>query len=433
MTTPHGYPASYYVESTALPAERAALRGSIRADVCVVGGGIAGCSTALHLAERGLRVVLLEQHRIGWGASGRSGAQALYGIAASQSKLERLIGPADARRVWDMTLEGIDLIRERIARHRIDCDWVSGQMHVANKPRHVGELRAWQDELVGRYDYTGARLLSREELAAILATDVYCGGMFDARGGHLHPLRYTLGLAAAAETAGARIHEHSRVLGYERQPAAPPEERVRVRTSAGEVRCAQVAFAGNAWLGRTVPPLLRRIMPVGTYIVATEPLGAERAAALIRNNACVTDMNWVLDYYRRSADHRLLFGGRVSYSGLDPPGTERATRARLLRVFPQLADARITHSWGGFVDITLNRAPDFGRLANEVWYLQGFSGHGIVLAGIAGQVLAAAIAGQSERFDVFARIRHVSFYGGMPLRRAALVLAMLWYRLKDWL
>ncbi len=433
MTTPHGYPASYYVESTALPAERAALRGSIRADVCVVGGGIAGCSTALHLAERGLRVVLLEQHRIGWGASGRSGAQALYGIAASQSKLERLIGPADARRVWDMTLEGIDLIRDRITRHGIDCDWVSGQMHVANKPRHVGELRAWQDELVGRYDYTGARLLSREELAAILATDVYCGGMFDARGGHLHPLRYTLGLAAAAETAGARIHEHSRVLGYERQPAAPPEERVRVRTSAGEVRCAQVAFAGNAWLGRTVPPLLRRIMPVGTYIVATEPLGAERAAALIRNNACVTDMNWVLDYYRRSADHRLLFGGRVSYSGLDPPGTERATRARLLRVFPQLADARITHSWGGFVDITLNRAPDFGRLANEVWYLQGFSGHGIVLAGIAGQVLAAAIAGQSERFDVFARIRHVNFYGGMPLRRAALVLAMLWYRLKDWL
>ena len=433
MTTPHGYPASYYVESTALPAERAALRGSIRADVCVVGGGIAGCSTALHLAERGLRVVLLEQHRIGWGASGRSGAQALYGIAASQSKLERLIGPADARRVWDMTLEGIDLIRERIARHRIDCDWVSGQMHVANKPRHVAELHAWQDELVGRYDYTGARLLSREELAAILATDVYCGGLFDARGGHLHPLRYTLGLAAAAETAGARIHEHSRVLGYERQPAARPEERVRVRTSAGEVRCAQVAFAGNAWLGRTVPPLSRRIMPVGTYIVATEPLGAERATALIRNNACVTDMNWVLDYYRRSADHRLLFGGRVSYSGLDPPGTERATRARLLRVFPQLADARITHSWGGFVDITLNRAPDFGRLANEVWYLQGFSGHGIVLAGIAGQVLAAAIAGQSERFDVFARIRHVSFYGGMPLRRAALVLAMLWYRLKDWL
>jgi gamma-glutamylputrescine oxidase len=433
LTTSHGYPASYYVESTALPAERPALAGSIRADVCVVGGGIAGCSTALHLAERGYRVVLLEQQRIGWGASGRSGAQALFGVAASQSKLERLIGPADARRIWDMTLEGIELIRARIARHGIDCDWVSGQMHVANKPRHVAELRAWQEELAGRYDYTTTRLLSRDEVGAILATDVYHGGLIDDRGGHLHPLRYTLGLAAAAEAAGTVIHEGSQVLGYEHLPTARPEERVRVRTASGEVRCAQLAFAGNAWLGRTVPRLLRRIMPVGTYIVATEPLGAERAAALIRNNACVTDMNWVLDYYRRSADHRLLFGGRVSYSGLDPLGTERATRARLLRVFPQLADARITHSWGGFVDITLNRAPDFGRLAPEVWYLQGFSGHGVVLAGLAGQVLAEAIAGQSERFDVFARIRHMSFYGGMPLRRAALVLAMLWYRLKDWL
>ncbi|MCC7461898.1 MAG: FAD-binding oxidoreductase [Gammaproteobacteria bacterium] len=432
MTTRQDYPTSYYVESTALPAERAPLVGSVRADVCVVGGGIAGCSTALHLAERGYRVVLLEQHRIGWGASGRSGAQALYGLAASQSKLERLIGAGDARRVWDMTLEGIDLMRGRIARHGIDCDWVSGQMHVANKPRHLAELRAWQEELAAHYDYTGAQLLDRGELAAILATDVYHGGLYDKRGGHLHPLRYTLGLAAAAEAAGARIHERSGVLGYQRQAAARPEERVRVRTETGEVRCAQLAFAGNAWLGRTVPALLRRIMPVGTYIVATEPLGAARAAALIRNNACVTDMNWVLDYYRRSADHRLLFGGRVSYSGLDPLGTARATRARLLRVFPQLADARITHSWGGYVDITLNRAPDFGRLAPEVWYLQGFSGHGIVLAGIAGQLLAEAIAGQSERFDVFARIRHMSFYGGLPLRRAALVLAMLWYRFRDW-
>ena len=433
MTSTHAYPASYYVESTSLPAQRPALEGTVQADVCVVGGGIAGCSTALHLAERGYRVVLLEQHRIGWGASGRSGAQALFGVAASQSKLERLIGPADARRIWDMTLEGITLVRQRIDRHAIDCNWVSGQMHVANKPRHVEELRAWQEELAGRYDYTSTRLLSREEVGAILATDVYHGGIYDDRGGHLHPLRYTLGLAAAAEAAGTRIHEASQVLGYEHRPAARPEERVRVRTTGGEVRCAQLAFAGNAWLGHTVPKLLRRIMPVGTYIVATEPLGAERAAALIRNNACVTDMNWVLDYYRRSADHRLLFGGRVSYSGLDPLGTERATRARLLRVFPQLADARITHSWGGYVDITLNRAPDFGRLAPEVWYLQGFSGHGIVLAGLAGQVLAEAIAGQSERFDVFARIRHTSFYGGMPLRRAALVLAMLWYRLRDWL
>jgi gamma-glutamylputrescine oxidase len=431
LTTHSPYPASYYVASTALPLERPALAGTVRADVCVVGGGIAGCSTALHLAERGYRVVLLEQHRVGWGASGRSGAQALFGVAAPQEKLERLIGAADARRIWDMTLEGIDLIRERIARHGIDCDWVAGQMHVANKPRHVDELKAWQEELQGRYDYTSARLLDRAGIAGLLATDVYHGGMVDERGGHLHPLRYTLGLAAAAEAAGARIHENSRVVGYERRAAADSATRVRVRTAGSEVLCRHVAFAGNAWLGGTVPKLARRIMPVGTYIVATEPLGAERAAVLIRNNAAVTDMNWVLDYYRRSADHRLLFGGRVSYSGLDPFGIEGATRARMLRVFPQLQDVKITHSWGGYVDITLNRAPDFGRLEPEVWYLQGFSGHGIVLAGLAGKVLAEAIAGQSERLDVFARIPHLSFRGGMPLRRAALVLAMLWYRLRD--
>jgi gamma-glutamylputrescine oxidase len=433
LTTHSPYPASYYVASTALPPERPALAGTVRADVCVVGGGIAGCSTALHLAERGYRVVLLEQHRIGWGASGRSGAQALFGVAAPQEKLERLIGAADAHRIWDMTLEGIDLIRERIARHGIDCNWVSGQMHVANKSRHVEELKAWQEELQGRYDYTSARLMDRDEVATVLATSVYHGGMIDHRGGHLHPLRYTLGLAAAAEAAGTKIHENSRAVGYERRADADSARRVRVRTESGEVLCQHVAFAGNAWLGGTVPKLARRIMPVGTYIVATEPLGADRAAALIRNNAAVSDMNWVLDYYRRSADHRLLFGGRVSYSGLDPLGTERATRARMLRVFPQLEDVKITHNWGGYVDITLNRAPDFGRLEPEVWYLQGFSGHGIVLAGLAGKVLAEAIAGQSERLDVFARIPHFSFRGGMPLRRSALVLAMLWYRLRDWL
>ena len=431
MTTAGAYPDSYYVASTALPPPRRSLAGTSNADVCVVGGGIAGCSTALRLAERGHRVVLLEQHRVGWGASGRSGAQALFGVAAPQEKLERLIGAADARRIWDLTVTGLDLFRERIRRYAIDCDWVSGQMHVANKPRHVAELQAWHAELRERYGYHDVRLMDRAEVAATLATSVYHGGLYDSRGGHLHPLRYTLGLAAAAEAAGARIHEQTQVLGYERDAAAEPARRIRVRTAGGEVRCAHVAFAGNAWLGRTVPALARKIMPVGTYIVATEPLGPERAAALIRNDAAVTDMNWVLDYYRRSRDHRLLFGGRVSYSGLDPLGTERATRARMLRVFPQLADVRITHSWGGYVDITMNRAPHFGRLAPEVWFLQGFSGHGIVLAGIAGEVLAEAIAGTSERFDLFARIPHHDFPGGMMLRRPALVLAMLWYRLRD--
>jgi gamma-glutamylputrescine oxidase len=259
-----------------------------------------------------------------------------------------------------------------------------------------------------------------------VASDRYIAGTYDAAGGHLHPLKYTQGLTAASERAGVRVFEDSRALSYGRSSGA-----LEVTTATGRVRCRSLALCGNAWLGPLAPALARKIMGVGTYIVATEPLGAERAAALIRNDAAVTDVNWVIDYFRRSADHRLLFGGRVSYSGLDPLGTRRATRARMLEVFPQLADVAIDQAWGGYVDITMNRAPHFGRLESDVYFLQGFSGHGIALTGIAGKLLAEAIAGTSERFDLFARIPHRDFPGGAALRRPALVLAMLWYRLRD--
>lgn len=426
-------PDSWYAASTTAPPERPALLGRIRADVCVVGGGIAGCSTALHLASQKLQVVLLEQQRIGSGASGRSGAQALPGIAIAQDKLEHLVSSVDARRIWDMSVEGLDLIHELIDRHHIDCDWVGGHMQVARQRRQVPELARWQEELHTCYGYGETRLLGRDEVAHLIASRLYHGGLHDSRAGHLHPLRYTLGLAGAAAEAGAHIHENSRVIGYERQPQASWRERVVVRTAQGEVHCSHVAFTGNALLNGTVPEISRKIMPVGTYMVATEPLGVERAASLIRNNAAVCDLNWIIDYFRRSADHRLLFGGRVSYSGLDARSAAHATRARMLRVFPQLADARITHSWGGYLDITRNRAPHFGRLAPDVWFLQGFSGHGIALAGIAGKILAEAIVGQSGRFDVFARIPHRDFPGGQRMARPILMLAMLWYRLRDWL
>ncbi len=420
------YVPSYYADS-ALPApERTALAGTVDCDVCVVGGGIAGCSTALHLAERGFSVVLLEEHRIGWGASGRSGAQALFGVASGQAKLERLVGADDARRIWDVTVEGLALQRELIARHGIDCDYVPGQMHVAIKPRQDEELRAEVQELHERYDYRSIRLVPREELRTLVASERYTSGTYDPNSGHLHPLNYTLGLAAAAQRAGVRIFEASRAATWDRA-----DGRLRVATARGEVRCRQLALCGNAWLGSTAPALARRIMAVGTYIVSTEPLGAARARALITNGAAVTDINWVLDYFRLSADHRLLFGGRVSYSGLDPFGTARATRSRMLAVFPQLADVAIEHAWGGYVDITLNRAPHFGRLEPDVFFLQGFSGHGIALTGVAGKLLAEAIAGTAERFDVFARIPHREFPGGLALRRPALVLAMAWYRLRD--
>ena len=417
---------SWYAASTPPQPLRRALEGYVEADVCVIGGGIAGCSTALHLAERGYRVVLLEAHRVGWGASGRSGAQAIPGIACGQHKLQSLVGAADARRIWEISVEGLRLQRALIARHGIDCDLREGQMHVAIKPRQERELREEVATLHREYGHDSIRMVEREELRATVASDRYIAGTYDAAGGHLHPLKYTQGLAVAAERAGVQIFEDSRALSYARNSGA-----LEVTTAAGRVRCRSLALCGNAWLGPFAPALARKIMGVGTYIVATEPLGAERAAALIRNDSAVTDVNWVIDYFRRSADHRLLFGGRVSYSGLDPLGTRRATRARMLGVFPQLADVAIDHAWGGYVDITMNRAPHFGRLEPDVYFLQGFSGHGIALTGIAGKLLAEAIAGTTERFDLFARIAHRDFPGGAALRRPALVLAMLWYRLRD--
>jgi gamma-glutamylputrescine oxidase len=416
---------SWYEASVARPATRPALAGDVDADVCVVGGGLAGVSTALHLAERGYRVVLLEAERIGFGASGRSGAQLLPGYASGQQVLESQLGRDDARRLWDFTLDGLDLVRERVARHRIDCDLVHGQAHVAIKPRQERELAAWQEELAGTYGYRSTRLMDRRELEGLVATPRYRAGLFDSNAAHCHPLKYLLGLAAAAEAAGVRIFEGSRVTSLERG-AAP-----LLRTAGGAVRAKQVALCGNIGQREFAPVLARKTLGIATYIVATRPLGAARASSLIRNNMAVTDINWILDYFRLSSDHRLLFGGRVSYSGIDPVGTRRATRLRMLQVFPQLADAEIEYAWGGFIDITMNRAPQFGRLDPNVYYLQGFSGHGMVLTGIAGKVLTEAMAGQAERFDVYARIRHRDFPGGMALRRPTLVLAMLWFRLRD--
>jgi gamma-glutamylputrescine oxidase len=415
---------SWFAATAHAAPPRPALTGRVDADVCVVGGGVAGCSTALHLAERGLRVVLLEERLVGSAASGRNGGQLLAGYGCGQGTLTRLLGAADARHLWDWSVEGLDLARRLIERHAIDCDWRPGHLQLALKPRHEDEIRA-ELEQHARYGYDATRFVPREEVRSLVDSPRYVAGLHDARAGHVHPLNYTLGLAAAAERAGARIHEGTRAI------AVDAGEPATVRTGSGEVRAKYVALCGNAHLGATAPRIRSRIMPVGTYVVATEPLGADAAARLIARDLAVSDMNWVLDYYRLSRDGRLLFGGEVSYSGYDPRGVAPRMQRRIERVFPQLRGVRLDHVWGGLIDITANRAPDFGRLAPNVYYVQGFSGHGMVLAGLAGRLIAETIAGHAERFDVYARIAHLPFPGGRLLARPLLVAAMTWYRLRD--
>lgn len=419
--------ASYYAASVAPSAAstRASLAGEVSADVAVVGAGVAGCSAALHLAKRGFKVALLEANTAGYGASGRSGGQTIFGLAAGQKALAAEVGREDAKRLFALSIEALDLTQSLMREHSIDCDYRPNHVHVATKPRHIAELREWRDELHGEYGYESAEFLDREQLQPHVRSDRYLAGLLDTRSGHLHPLKYTRGLARAAEKAGVRLFENSEALHYQ------DGKEVIVRTAQGLVRCRHLVLCANAYVGSLAPSLARRILGVGTYIAATEPLDAARALRLLPSNAAVADINWILDYFRLSADHRILFGGRVSYSAFQPPRLAEAMRRRMVRVFPETDDLKIQYSWGGYLDITMSRAPDFGRLAPNVFYLQGFSGHGMSLTALGGKLVAEAVSGTAERFDVFARLPHREFPGGALLRRPSLVMAMMYYRLKD--
>jgi len=418
---------SYYNASSPSSREpaRPPLVGTLEADVAVVGGGLAGCSAALHLAGRGFKVALLEANCVGYGASGRSGGQTIFGLATSQKALAAQVGREDARRLFEMSIEALDLTQAMIREHGIECDYRPNHVHVATKPRHLDELAEWFDELRDEYAYESVHLLDREALQAHVRSDRYLGGLLDTRSGHLHPLKFTQGLARAAEAAGALLFEQTEALHYEDGAG------VIVRTPRGEVRCRQLVLCGNAYLGSLAPALARRILGVGTYIIATRPLEAEQTSSLLPSAAAVADVNWILDYFRPSADRRILFGGRVSYSAFQPPHLAESMRRRMVRIFPELSAVEVEYAWGGYLDITRSRAPDFGRLSPNVYYLQGFSGHGMSLTVLAGRLAAEAVAGTAERFDVFARLPHRDFPGGPLLRRPSLVLAMLYYRLKD--
>ena len=419
-------PETWY-HATAPRRPRPRVDGAVRTDVCIIGGGLAGVSTALHCAERGLDAVLIEAGTLGCGASGRNGGQIVQGFSADMSTAERAVGSTAAHDLWSMGREAIEDVRDRVARHAIDADLRFGYLHAALNHRQMSGLEETA-ETWARYGYTRPTLLDRQALGDWLGSQRYVGGLADPESGQIHPLRYLLGLADAAESAGARLYESS---------AAIRIDGTTVTTEDGSVTADRLVFCGNAYLGRLQPRLWTRIMPVASFVAVTEPLDRAVADRLFPRDVAVADCNTALDYFRLTGgpgdgDRRLLFGAEASYSARTPAGLEGRMRARIARVFPELGTVGIDHLWGGLIGITINRLPDIGRQAPERFHAQGFSGQGVALTGLAGKLIAEALTGDDGRLVLFERIRHLPFPGG-PLRMPTLVAAMAWAKGRDWL
>ncbi len=421
---PGQYPPSWYAASAEpLPAFAPAM-GDIRADVCVIGGGYTGLSAALHLAGRGLSVVLLEAQRVGFGASGRNGGQVGSGQNLGQDELEPMLGRDVARRLWDLGEEAKALVQALIRDHAMPLAFKPGILHACNRRRQVAPAHALADRMRADYGYMALETLDRDATRAIVNTEAYHGGVLDKGAGHIHPLRYALGLAAAAARAGARIHEASEVLRID------PGVQAVVHTKQCRISAEHVILACNGYLGGLDQLIAARVMPINNFILATEPLGM-RASEVLARDVAVADSKFVVNYFRLSEDGRLLFGGTESYGYRFPRDIGAAVRRPMLTLFPQLADARIDYAWGGTLAITRSRLPVFARVVPNVLSASGYSGYGVAMATLAGKVLAEAVAGQAGRFDLLASLPNPAFPGGPALRWPLLVLGMTWFSLRD--
>jgi len=418
------YPASWYAGTAAPLPPFPAAEGAMRADVCIIGAGFTGLSAALHLAERGYDVVVLDAHRVGWGASGRNGGQVGTGQRLEQEALERMLGKSHARALWDLAQEAVALTRALAAEHAPEAGWADGIIHACHRARLVPHARAHAERMARDYGYDLIRPLGRDEMRALVGSPAYHGGDIDMGGGHLHPLRYALGLARAAAARGVRIHEHSTVRRIDRADPAV------VETDGARITASHVLLACNGYIGDLDRRTAARVMPINNFIVATEPLDPQLRQSVLRGNHAVADTKFVINYFRLSEDNRLLFGGAESY-GYRFPDIARLVRGPMLEIFPQLGAAKITHAWGGTLGITLNRMPHFERLRGNILAASGYSGHGVALATLGGKLAAEAIAGQAERFDLMARVPTRPFPGGAGLRWPLLVLAMAWFSLRD--
>jgi len=422
---PGQYPDSFWASVAKPLAPFPPLNGAVKADVCVVGAGFTGLSSALHLAEAGYRVVLLEAQRVGFGASGRNGGQVGSGQRVAQDDLEKAVGEDKARALWAVAEASKACVKGLIAKHGIDCDWRDGVLHAELKPKHLHHSFDYADMLQTRYGYDDILALDGDAVRAHLGTEAYCGGTLDMGAGHLNPQKYVLGLARAAHKAGVQIFEGSKALAF--SEAARPV----VTTENGSVSAEFLVLAGNGYMGGLSKKVARRVMPINNFIVATEPLGEDMARTLIRDDVAVADSKFVVNYFKRSADHRMVFGGGESYGYRFPANIAPKAQKPMLEIFPQLQGAKIEYAWGGTLAITMNRMPNFARLAPNILSASGYSGYGVAMASLAGGIIAETIQGTAERFDLMGATQPPRFPGGPALRGPLLVLAMSFYALRD--
>lgn len=418
------YPQSYYAASANSVPQRPALQGEVDTDVCIIGAGYTGLSTALFLLENGFKVSIVEAAKVGFGASGRNGGQIVNSYSRDIDVIERTVGPKQAQLLGQMAFEGGRIIRERIAKYDIQCDLKDGGVFAALTSKQMGHLES-QKKLWERYGHTQLELMDAKRIREVVATENYVGGMLDMSGGHIHPLNLALGEAAAVESLGGVIYEQSPATRIER--GANPV----VHTPEGRIKAKFVVVAGNAYLGNLVPELASKSMPCGTQVITTEPLSDEVAASLLPQDYCVEDCNYLLDYYRLTGDKRLIYGGGVVYGARDPANIEEIIRPKMLKTFPQLKNVKIDFAWTGNFLLTLSRLPQVGRIGDNIYYSQGCSGHGVTYTHLAGKVLAEALRGQAERFDAFAGLPHYPFPGGRMFQVPFSALGAWYYTLRD--
>jgi len=418
------YPPSYYAEHATKLEKFPCLKSEIRADVCVVGGGFTGLSTALHLAQSGYKVAILEAQRIGFGASGRNGGQVSGGQRMDQEGLETILGDEHARELWDISQQSVDLVRY-LSSDMEDCGVVDGIIHTAHRKRYVNEEHAYTNHLREKYGYDKIQNLSLEETHHLVNSPAYFGGTLDMGAGHIDPFRYALGLARKCVNLGVEIYEQSKVINVKSCDTA------KIKTQNGSINAKFVVLACNGYLGRLNSRVAARVMPINNFIIATEPMNEDAQEALIKNNHAVADSKFVVNYFRFSPDRRLLFGGSESYGYKFPRDIAAAVRKPMLEIYPQLKNTRIDYAWGGTLGITMNRMPHFERIDGNILSASGYSGHGVAMATMGGKMAADAIRGQAEQFDFMASVPTPRFPGGAMLRSPLLVLAMLWFSMRD--